>query len=213
MAESMITFGVVMVIVAFGIFILKDSKLNEGKEKKKEKKEKEKKNFKDFLKQAAPKRREVVLANGPEILIRCEGEKEYQKNRMTKPSYSLGGESADLPIDSPVVEEKHAVIRQCMEGNERIFVLTNYGKTNTMQWYNQEESVFEWLDYKEEIVLLDFDIFYIGDIKIVIKTPKSHRTNPPTEMDTRRDNPEGSAAQRRATQNYVKKRTRTERRE
>lgn len=142
-----------------------------------------------------PKPPKAEMAHGPVIYVRYPGKEESIEYRVNKPVYTIGGPDADLYLRYPQVEKKQAEIRRIRDRGELYFVLVNYGKINPTEYFNKElamevetrkkngedidESCIRYFDFMnpgDDEELEGTEVFFVGDIKLLIKTkPVGHR--------------------------------------
>lgn len=107
----------------------------------------------------------TVYAKGPE----ADGFKKYP---VLKDVTTVGrGNDNDVILRDPAVSEYHGEILKVRDKEGFYYIYRNLSKTNPTEYLNQEEKKYEWLDYKDEVFLGDKEGFYIGETKVIIKTP------------------------------------------
>ena len=107
----------------------------------------------------------VLYAKGPEADA-------FKKYPALKDETTIGrGEDNDVVLKDPAVSEHHGVILKVRDREGFYYVYRNLSKTNPTEYLNQEEKNYEWLDYKDQVYLGEKEGFYIGETKVIIKTP------------------------------------------
>lgn len=100
------------------------------------------------------------------------GKKIYTEYLMTKPKIKIGrSEKCDIQIDRPDVGNVQAVIERGVMGSNLWYKLSDVGKTNNIEYLAKDEWKFKFMKRKEPVILEGRDVFYIGNTKIMIKTP------------------------------------------
>lgn len=177
MTEKLITVVFILILVLFVVFILKDS----GNWEK----------ITGFIKKPKKfsKMRQTTLFAGPVIYVRYKGSAKYDKFEMTNTVFKIGrGNSADLCISKEYVSKRQAEIRKKNEDGRVFFTFTNLSKTNMTEYCNKNKKIFEVMDYKEQIDLEEKEVFYIGDVKLLIAVPSlGHEVSQTDRMDMIRD--------------------------
>ncbi|HAB93287.1 MAG TPA: hypothetical protein DCF49_00745 [Lachnospiraceae bacterium] len=115
------------------------------------------------------------LVNAPVLFIRLPGHKKYLHYEMKKTPLTIGtAKNADLRIiEDEKVQPHHAKIQKVTDKGRSYYVFINLAKTNPSEYRNKasKSKNYEVMDYKDSQELDKEENFYIGDTKIMIKTP------------------------------------------
>lgn len=172
MAGKIVVLGVVILIVILAGYLVHDSlALKKMKET----------DVKTMFHEAAADRGPKIL-NGPTISYRCPGDSEYHHIQMTKKKITIGKDpSNDIVLEDDSAEGKHAFIEKKVKGNSVCYEFVNLSRYNLAEYYNQSSNIYEYLAYKQGVVLDDKEGFYIGETKLVITLPKTYHAPSKTE--------------------------------
>ena len=171
MKVQIITILFIFVLLMFAYAIFKDSGMGKkfGNMKSKDKR------TNPFHKKG------VVMPNGPEIYYRVGEKVKDIKIIVTKPVFTIGRqERCDLSLNYDFIATKQAEIRREIEDGEVYYTFINYGKVTPAEYLNKKKKKYEWMSFKDEVELQEADSFYIGDVKLLIVTPKQKRVVTPT---------------------------------
>lgn len=118
----------------------------------------------------------VKIANGPVVMIKSPGDYVYSSVTLEKDSVKIGrSPKNDIVLDDATVESVHARIDKKMKGNKVYYEFINLSKRNPAENLNQKARDYEYLGYRRGKILDDSEVFYIGNTKIIFKTPvKNH---------------------------------------
>lgn len=115
----------------------------------------------------------IAVVNGPRISIRRGAEKKYQTYVVENNVFTIGSaENSDLVLDSKTIEKRHAVIYKRIRHEDVFYELINYSKINPVEYYNKITDKYEFLGYKDGVELEAHEVFYIGDVKMVVVLPQ-----------------------------------------
>lgn len=179
MVEKLITVAVLIIMVCFVLFVLRQPIKQVLRERKQEGKAKKK---------IAIPFKKPELSKGVLVEVKYAGERNYVGVEAKKQVFTIGDHTCDLDLKVPYVKGKQAAIRKIVAGNEPVFAFVNYGKreiTGT-EYYNPETDRFEWMEEKDTVILAR-DIFYIGEVKLRLVAPKLNHTPSKTENDIKND--------------------------
>ena len=115
------------------------------------------------------------LVNAPVLFIRLPGQKRYLHYEMKKTPITIGsGKGADvLIVDDKKVEPRHAKIQKVTNKDRVYYEFVNLAKTNPAEYRNKSSKSknYEVMYRKDAQELGQEENFYVGDTKILIRTP------------------------------------------
>ena len=135
-------------------------------------KEKEENKFVTKAKQVITKTSNTVPVFAPVLYVKSPEADTFKKYPVLREQTTIGrGEDNDVVLKDPAVSDHHGMILKVRDREGFYYVYRNLSKTNPTEYLNQEEKNYEWLNYKEEIFLGEKEGLYIGETKVIIKTP------------------------------------------
>lgn len=205
MMEQIITAMLVIVILGFVCFVLKDYLKKRSVNKPKEKKERERIVEMPDFKKILPKK--PVLFNGPVIYVREEKGGSWKEYQMTQEVITIG-RNGTICIDKDYFAEKQFELRRCMDGNEEYYLFTELAKVNRTRYFDKRKLEELKRKYKEDGKMLDIEsedlkdclvamhykdeleleegereVFYVGNVKFVIDVPYTHQKVVASDFD------------------------------
>lgn len=143
--------------------------------------------------ESSRERKKIQVVKGPEINLKEKGARKYYRAAAVESrKFTIGrSEKCDLVLDSPTVEEEHAVIVKKQSDGGEYFELRNCGKVNPIYHYNAAKDKYLPMKYKKTCILeAPRQYFYIGSYKVEIVIPSVV----PISSDTERLNREAAEA-------------------
>ena len=148
------------------------------------------KSMADKINKAAKGPAAIKIANGPVLKVKEPGERSYNTVELTKDVVRIGSSKrCDLVLEDDAVENLHAKIEKKMKGNKVYYEFINLSKRNPAEVLNQDSQEYEYLGNRKGVVLGDSEAFYVGNTKILFKTPV--RNHVPSNTDRMLINGEG----------------------
>ena len=132
------------------------------------------------------------LVNAPVLFIRLPGQKKYLHYEMKKTPITIGSAKGSdvLIVDDKKVQPRHAKIQKVTNKGRVYYAFVNLAKINPSEYRNKSSKAknYEEMTYKDTQELGKEENFYVGDTKILIKTPIG--THGHTDTDKSKIKPE-----------------------
>lgn len=127
------------------------------------------------------------LFGGPLVSV-CSDTGVWSSYRVNRSGWTAGRSlKADCIIDDETISGRHFRIYKVKDGERFEYYLQNLSSKNPIEILNSERRCYEFLHFKESVLLEGRKIFYVGNRKMIIDTPVlGHRAGTEEEELLRR---------------------------